>query len=246
MDTQQPRYDLSDLQFRVLIVGRANAGKTSILQRVCETTDSPTIRRGNEEIELKPSMNRGEHDINDEIVFSNHEGYVFHDSRGIESGSIDELQILQEFIKSKSGEKMLRDRLHAIWYCVPMDGHRPGLDLKFYKDICPDNNVPVIALFTKYDQYRLNVEMDVLDDPDKYDGRNETEEAEQRFQEYYLRPLGDNVSYVRLENMHMKESRCDELIEKSAAALNEDAVALMLLAVQKGNLELSVKMALNR
>ena len=30
-------------QFRVLIIGKANAGKTSILQRVCDTTDSPEI-----------------------------------------------------------------------------------------------------------------------------------------------------------------------------------------------------------
>ena len=42
--------------------------------------------------------------------------------------------------------------------------------------------------------------MDVLDDPDKYDGRDESEEAEKRFQEYYLHPLGDNVSYVRLSS----------------------------------------------
>jgi hypothetical protein len=34
-----------DLRFRVLIIGRANAGKTSILQRVCDTTDSPEIYR---------------------------------------------------------------------------------------------------------------------------------------------------------------------------------------------------------
>jgi hypothetical protein len=33
------------LQFRVLIIGRANAGKTSILQRVCDTTESPEIYR---------------------------------------------------------------------------------------------------------------------------------------------------------------------------------------------------------
>ena len=32
-------------QFRVLIIGRANAGKTSILQRVCDTTESPKIYR---------------------------------------------------------------------------------------------------------------------------------------------------------------------------------------------------------
>jgi GTPase SAR1 family protein len=31
------------VRFRVLIIGRANAGKTSILQRVCDTTESPEI-----------------------------------------------------------------------------------------------------------------------------------------------------------------------------------------------------------
>ena len=46
--------------------------------------------------------------------------------------------------------------------------------------------------------------------------------------------------------MHMKDCRCDDLVEKTAAALNEDAVALMLIAVQRGNLELSVKTALSR
>jgi hypothetical protein len=44
----------------------------------------------------------------------------------------------------------------------------------------------------------------------------------------------------------MKDSRCDSLVEKTSTALNEDTVALMLLAVQRGNLELSVKTALGR
>jgi len=34
-----------DVKFRVLIIGRANAGKTTILQRVCDTTESPEIYR---------------------------------------------------------------------------------------------------------------------------------------------------------------------------------------------------------
>ena len=46
--------------------------------------------------------------------------------------------------------------------------------------------------------------------------------------------------------MHMEDSRCVSLVEKTAAALNEDAVALMLIAVQRGNLELSVRTALSR
>ena len=98
-----------------------------------------------------------------------------------------------------------------------MDGHRPGLDLKFHKDICPDQNgaslrtymtvffmqhfqVPVIVVFTKYDQFLFNVEMDVSDDPDKYPNKSVSEVAKEQFQEYYLCPLGDNVGYVRLES----------------------------------------------
>ena len=41
---------IPDLVFRVLIIGRANAGKTSILQRVCDTTESPKIYRRGEEV----------------------------------------------------------------------------------------------------------------------------------------------------------------------------------------------------
>jgi GTPase SAR1 family protein len=78
MDAQQflpqvPGY----VKFRVLVIGRANAGKTTILQRVCDTTESPVINKhdqsGNREevrsqilathsissssqVQLKPSM----------------------------------------------------------------------------------------------------------------------------------------------------------------------------------------------
>ncbi len=45
MNTNQPRRQVPKIQFRVLIIGRANAGKTTILQRVCDTTESPNIYR---------------------------------------------------------------------------------------------------------------------------------------------------------------------------------------------------------
>jgi hypothetical protein len=48
-------------------------------------------------------------------MFTNRNEYVFHDSRGFESGSEDELKIVQEFVTRKSREKRLSDRLHAIW-----------------------------------------------------------------------------------------------------------------------------------
>ena len=47
MSTTEQTHRRIPIQFRILVIGRANAGKTSILQRVCDTTESPTIyRRG--------------------------------------------------------------------------------------------------------------------------------------------------------------------------------------------------------
>ena len=44
----------------------------------------------------------------------------------------------------------------------------------------------------------------------------------------------------------MNGSCCGNLVDKTAAALNDEAVMLMLLAVQRGNVELSVKDAWRR
>jgi len=102
-------------------------------------------------------VQRGEHDIEHELAFSSHDGYIFHDSRGFEAGEETELRIVQDFVRRRSQEQQLNDRLHAIWfvclgihscqfmrlvfrYCIPMDNDRPSLDLKHFWDICPDKN----------------------------------------------------------------------------------------------------------
>ena len=61
-------------------------------------------------------VQRGEHEIEHELIFSHHDGYVFHDSRGMEAGSEDELKIVQDFVYRKSRERRLKNRLHAIWF----------------------------------------------------------------------------------------------------------------------------------
>ncbi|KAF8268217.1 hypothetical protein EI94DRAFT_1578498 [Lactarius quietus] len=242
------------IQFRVLVIGRANAGKTSILQRVCDTTESPVIYQSGKKKKreaLDPSMDRGMHDIYNEFVFSGHNGYIFHDSCGFEAGSDKELEIVREFIRRKSRRRRLESRLHAIWYCVPMDNQRPELDLKFLKDICPDKDVPVIVVFTKYDQFLRNVKMHLEDYGDSLNpDYNESEVAEREFKEHYLLHLGDGVGRLRtnrfVKGLHKPETRCNVLLEETAEALNDDVVALMLLAVQSRDLELSIKVAVKR
>ena len=46
--------------------------------------------------------------------------------------------------------------------------------------------------------------------------------------------------------MHKEDQRCTELIEVTANELSSGAAALILLAVQKDNLELSIKEAVRR
>jgi hypothetical protein len=58
------------------------------------------------------------HNIEDELIFTNHDGCIFHDSRGFEAGGVDELRIVQDFIRRKSRESRLKDRLHAIWFVL--------------------------------------------------------------------------------------------------------------------------------
>ncbi|KAJ7789513.1 hypothetical protein B0H14DRAFT_239811 [Mycena olivaceomarginata] len=165
-ETGPPR-DLPKVKFRVLIAGRANAGKTTILQRVCGTTESLETYRivdgERTKIQLSPTSDRGEHEITDELEFSNHDGYVFHDSCGLENGSTKELETLQKFVRERAEKNKLKERLHVIWYCIPMDDRRPSLNIEPLKALQIDKNVPVIAVFTKCDAFRRNMRMDLED-----------------------------------------------------------------------------------
>jgi len=46
--------------------------------------------------------------------------------------------------------------------------------------------------------------------------------------------------------MHKPSQKCTELVEKTANELSSDVVAGMLIAIQKENLELSIKQAVRR
>ena len=60
--------------------------------------------------------------------------------------------------------------------------------------------VPVIVVFTKYDQFLRNVGMQLVDFPSDYPDSSVSEAAKRQFEEHYLHPLGDEVRYVQLES----------------------------------------------
>jgi hypothetical protein len=58
---------------------------------------------------------RGEHNIEYQLTFAG-SNFIFHDSRGIEAGSEDELTIVKRFIQKREQLVDLKDQLHVIWY----------------------------------------------------------------------------------------------------------------------------------
>jgi hypothetical protein len=115
--------------------------------------------------------------------------------------------------------------------------------------------VPVIVVFTKYDQFKREIHM-ALEDHDMVFLEDEVEKT---FEREYLAHLSESPRFVRLESehhgkpsdiyyadichaeMHKKTTKCTKLIEMTANAISDDTAALILLAVQKHNLEVNIK-----
>ncbi|KAG1785340.1 uncharacterized protein HD556DRAFT_1250064, partial [Suillus plorans] len=147
-------------RFRVLIMGRANAGKTTILQKVCNTTDQPEIydTKGKkiDTTIVESSIKRGNHDIANEMVFKSNPGFVFHDSCSFEAGSEEEFKNMKKFISERAHATKLEERIHTIWYCIPMDEHCRTFqrsEEKFFRE-CDTGHVPVVVVFTKFEALR--------------------------------------------------------------------------------------------
>ncbi|KAK7464201.1 hypothetical protein VKT23_006367 [Stygiomarasmius scandens] len=124
-------------RFRILVIGRANAGKTTLCQRMCNTEDPPIVHdKDGNVVNILPGQERGIHDINNEITYEANPGFVFHDSGGFESGSREELGIVRAFIKARAEGTDLSKQLHAIWICLPVDDDRPLLptEMEFFKE----------------------------------------------------------------------------------------------------------------
>ncbi|KIN99919.1 hypothetical protein M404DRAFT_153919, partial [Pisolithus tinctorius Marx 270] len=106
-------------RFRILVVGRANAGKTTILQRLCNTTDQPEVFDGEGRKVCGMYCNslclHGHHNIEYEMVFKSNPHFVFHDSCGFESGSEAQFKKMREFVMDCAKTPKLEKRIHAIW-----------------------------------------------------------------------------------------------------------------------------------
>ncbi|KAI5997658.1 hypothetical protein F5J12DRAFT_725184 [Pisolithus orientalis] len=248
-------------RFRILVMGRANAGKTTILQRVCNTTDQPEIFNGEgEKVDatlVQGSLKRGEHNIEDELVFKSDRRFVFHDSRGFEAGSEGEFDMMKEFVMDRAKTMKLDKRIHAIWFCIPLnESHRmvTAAEKKFF-DMCDTGHVPVIVLLTKTDTLALDAFMEVVDG-----GLNE-DDAMERALEVEKRKLMECLikvkgwlnksrfpphDYLSLTGMQEEGADCTTLLTCTANALNEEGLQQLLISTQQSNLGLCMEFAITK
>ncbi|KAF8345406.1 hypothetical protein F5887DRAFT_1192035, partial [Amanita rubescens] len=241
--------------FRILIIGRANAGKTTILEKVCGVAKGtkPIVYDQNVNFCMKLRIDmqyfqRGIHNIEDQITYAG-SNFIFHDSQGFEAGDNKELQDVWKFIERRSAAIEVGDQLHAIWYCIPMDGSRPILssELEFFTK--GTGKVPLVNAFTKFDALVIQEYAKLNDEQDGSDRWAKAEEkADTVFQETYLSKVL-NVqfppkAYVHLQDMDTPEMDCSELTEKTADAIDDTSLYELFVSTQMNNLNLCVKSAL--
>ena len=58
----------------------------------------------------------GEASIDQEFVSDENAYFVLHDSKGFEPGDSTNFELAVQFLRERGAKKMLKDRLHAIWY----------------------------------------------------------------------------------------------------------------------------------
>ncbi|KAG8841402.1 hypothetical protein FRB96_007783, partial [Tulasnella sp. 330] len=209
----QPSARSRPFRFRILIAGKANTGKTTIANKICSETDIPIVRDqyGNEIHSLdslKPTSGRGLHDINHEITYPGWPGFVFHDSAGLEAGSIDEVKLIVDFIKRRARMEK-EEALHII--CSLIWTWEKASPTSYIGLDHPANiaapAVPVVVAFTKYDALELKAEGELgrenpTDEPTE---QEISARADLLFQQHFLKRVmaapHPPAAYVRLKGM---------------------------------------------
>ncbi|KAI6100088.1 GTP-binding protein [Pisolithus croceorrhizus] len=248
-------------RFRILVMGRANAGKTTILQRVCNSTDKPEIfdGEGNEidDVIVQGTLSRGHHDITHELVFKSNPGFVFHDSCGFEAGSTEQFDQMRGFVVKHAATKTVNDRVHAIWFCIPMtDYHRTvtAAEQKFFNE-CDTGHVPVMVLLTKVDALYLTAVRELLDEGLKIvEAKERAVEKQGKLLEKWLTHVKDELDkckfppkgYVTLEKMHEESADCTVLMEITASVMSEEGLQMLLISTQQSSILLCIEYAVRK
>ncbi|KAG8993552.1 hypothetical protein FRB93_001931 [Tulasnella sp. JGI-2019a] len=237
-------------QSRILLIGKANAGKTAILKKICGEAEVPIVCDENGKAltglpTLGPTLARGTHDINYEIIYPSLPRFSFYDSSGIESGSAEEIDKVAKFIAQRS-IMPLNQRLHAIWICLPLDDERPVGETEMRMlSLMNSGEVPVVVVFTKYDGLETRA-LNTLRQEGQLNPREAlramADTAERLFKEHWLNRIytvePPKPPFVRLKDLHKQEGSCQDLMDCTLDMLKDnEPTRKMFVVAQEYNLQ---------
>ncbi|KZT25822.1 hypothetical protein NEOLEDRAFT_1064186 [Neolentinus lepideus HHB14362 ss-1] len=202
--------------FQILVIGRANAGKTTLLKKFCQSDEEPEVH--NEDGE-QVSHGCGIHNINHEIIYQSNPSFVFHESIGFESRSSAQLKTMLDFLQNQEQNHLMYNRVHAIWFCVPAGQARVlgDAELEFFKH--PTNGIPVVVIFTKWD-----VEIQNARNALRNQGKTRQQAKEEAF--HYVRDL---MPYLDMDQLY---TDCSQFSTVTAQVLDDGALKMLFVSKQ--------------
>ncbi|KAH9977502.1 hypothetical protein BJV74DRAFT_153229 [Russula compacta] len=147
-----------DFRFRVLVVGKRNSGKSSLISAIFKV-----------DMSVAPANLPGGTAFNSGFRPRDNRHVIIHEYSGLER---EDLQTIRHFIAARSDVRSASERLHAIWICVTMSDAIDGR-LDEGVRVILGMGVPVVLVFTKFDK----IVSKVLSDIRGGDSRNPYESA---------------------------------------------------------------------
>ncbi|KAI6033382.1 hypothetical protein EDC04DRAFT_3064896 [Pisolithus marmoratus] len=215
-------------RFRVLVVGKSGAGKSSLINRVFGIVTAGVA-------DDRP----GEAMIEKELISPQNDRFLLHDSRGFEPAEGRDYDTVKSFIEARKMKPHIKDQLHALWFCFPVPiidyGERlleEGMETFLEQSNEALGNIPTVVVFTKYDKLVAYMQATVTDNEDP------EVEARRYLQQHCVEPIqkflkGKDISHVAVSsNPHCAHGH-KELTELTYERVSESFISqpIMVSAV---------------
>ncbi|KAI0862785.1 hypothetical protein F4860DRAFT_522773 [Xylaria cubensis] len=232
---------------RILVCGNCGVGKSALINRVFGVEATKTSDR-----------ERGIHNVEEEITWKDRPDLIIHDSRGFEAGEVAEFDVVENFLKKKSNETELAQRLHVIWFCIEASSTRmkQASTEKLFQAISKyAEDIPVVVIATKKDNF-LSIEEGQARRVFREEGRKVTMEdceeyAQDKLQDL-LQRLQEDINDVKgrfdacvAVSMYDPES-ITTLSETTLQTFSSETVRMLYVRAQVANIDLKIKYAVGQ